>query len=270
MVGSTGKRLEADKNGIYFKKKEYLFAENDMYMQVNTHYYSAVPVTERCVRIIGKDGKKRKVNCSFLGGKDAGRLAKIIEDGMRKKYSTAYNGFDRSDAAVKYFTVPTAELTEKIDKRIRLLTRIMFWFLTVLFAWIIISMAIQDQLADYGLGLIGYMALNVLILGGVNFAITRKFKKSARNIPCEIVFSGGTMYVDGKSFGGTEVTRVVMTQERGAGTGDMRTLVISEASGKTTEYSFGFRYDQAGYPEYGQLVEAVKENFGDKFAYDIE
>lgn len=267
-LSGIGKKIEADEEGIYQKNKAYLFAENDLNMQVHTHYYRCIPMTERCIRITGKDGR-HKVKCSFLSRQDTGRLAKIIEDGMRKKYRTAYDVFEGNDAAVQSFTVPAAELAETIDKRISLLTKTMFWLLTVLFSWILISMMIQDQLEDHGLGLVAYMLLNVLILGGVNLFISRRFRRSAQSIPCEIVFSGGTMYIDGKAFGGADVTRVLMTPERGGGSGNMKELVICEANGNVTAYSFGFRYDRNGFPEYGQLAEAVKNHFGDKFAYDI-
>ena len=266
LISGIGKKLEADENGIYLKKKEYLFAENEMFMQVHTHYYTFFPITERCIHITAKDGK-RKVKFSFLSSKDAGRLAKIIEDGMRNKHRTVYDGLN--DAAVQSFTVSAAELTERIDKRCRLLTKTMFWFLTVLFSWILISMVIDDDLGEHWLMFLLFMALNVLILGGTDLFICRKFKKSARNIPCEIVLCGGTMYIDGMSYGGSEVTRVVMTPERGSGTGDMRKLVIREANGDTALYSFGLRSDRDGFPMYGELVEAVKVNFGDRFAYDM-
>lgn len=269
IISGTGKRIEADEDGIYLKHKAYPFSENDMYMQVFTHYYTFIPMTERCVRITGIHGK-HKVKCSFLGKRDAGRLAKIIEDGMRKKYRTAYDGFELNNASVQSFIIPAAELTERIDKRIRLVTKILFWFLTVLFAWILISEAIQEQLEDHGIWLLVYMIMNVLLLGGVNFFICRKFKKSAQIIPSEIVFSGGTMYIDGKAFGGADITRVVMTPERGAGTGDMRTLEIYDANGNSSAYSFGFRSDPSAFPGYGQLTDAVKNHFGDKFAYDIQ
>lgn len=267
-ISGIGKRLEADENGIYLKNKAYLFAENDMVMQLYTHYYTFLPVTERWIRITGRDGG-HKVQCSFLGRRDAGRLAKIIEDGMRKKHRTAYDGFELQGASVQSFVIPAAELTERIDKRIRLVTKIMFWFLTVLFSWILISMVIQEQLEEHGVWLLVFMAMNVLILGGVNLFICRRFKRSAQNIPCEIVFSGATMYIDGKGFGGVDITRVVMTPERGAGTGDMRTLVLYETSGTVSVYSFGFRSDPSAFPGYGQLTDAVKNHFGDKFAYDI-
>ena len=268
MICSTGKRIEADANGIYLKNKAYLLAENDMYFQVFTHFYSGLPVTERWIRVNGQGGK-HTVKCTFLNRRDAGRLARILEDGMRKKYRTEYDGFELKNAAVRSFTIPAAELAEKIDKRIRLLTKTMFWFLTVLFSWILISMAIKDQLEDHGIGLLLFMIMNVAILGGVNLFVCRRFKQSAQKIPREIVFCGGTMYVDEKSFGSVDITRVVMTPERGAGTGDMRKLVLYDTNGNSSEYSFGFRYDQKGYPEYGQLAEAVKEHFGNKFSYDI-
>ena len=63
--------------------------------------------------------------------------------------------------------------------------------------------------------------MNVLILGGVTFFLTRKFKKSAQKIPYEIVFSGGIVYIDGKTFTGMDVRKVVMTPERGDAKGDM-------------------------------------------------
>lgn len=40
-------------------------------------------------------------------------------------------------------------------------------------------------------------------------------------------------------------------------------------SGKIGEYDFGFKTDKSWAAEYGQLTEAVKNHFGDKFAYDI-
>ncbi|MCR4645792.1 MAG: hypothetical protein K5695_10370 [Oscillospiraceae bacterium] len=271
IICGIGKIIEADENGIYLKNKEYLFAELDMSMQVHTHYYHCIPVTERWINITGNDGKQ-KVKCTFLNRQDAGRLAKIIEDGMRKKYRTIYDGLEQKDADaadVQMFTIPATELAETIDKRNRLLTKTMFWFLTVLFSWILISMILQDQLEEHGLMLMIYMASVVLLLGGVNFFICRRFKKAAQKIPCEIVFSGGSMYIDGVAFAGMDVTRVVMTPERGAGTGDMRKLVLNERNEHTTEYSFGFRADRTGFPGYGQLVEAVKAEFGDQFAYDM-
>ena len=88
MISGIGKSITADGNGIYVKNKAYLFAENNMYMQVHTHYYNCIPVTERWIDIVGRDCK-HKVKCSFLSGQDAGRLAKIIEDGMRKKGFTS-------------------------------------------------------------------------------------------------------------------------------------------------------------------------------------
>jgi hypothetical protein len=268
IISGIGKRIEADENGIYLKNREYLFAENDMYMQVYTHYYSFIPVTERYIVISGKD-RKRELKCSFLGGQDAGRLAMILESGMKKKYSTEYDSTDHDDGAVQYFIIPVADMTEKIDKRNRLLVKIMFWFLTVVFSWILISMIIQDQLEDYGIGLIFYMALNAMILGGVNFFMCRKFKKSAQKIPCKVVFSDGQCYIDGRSFRGTDITRVVMTPGQGPGNGDIRKLVFYDKTGKNSEYNFGFRGDRHGFPGYGRLVEAVKDSFGDKFAYDI-
>ena len=45
--------------------------------------------------------------------------------------------------------------------------------------------------------------------------------------------------------------------------------VLYDKNGKTCEYNFGFRGDRRGFPGYGRLVETVKDNFGDKFAYDI-
>ena len=268
IVSSVGKTIEADENGIYLKNKEYLFAKYEMYMQVHTHYYRCIPVTQRWIEIISKD-TKHKVKCSFLSGQDAGRLAQIIEDGMRRKYRTLYDGFEPNDAGVQSFIIPAAELSEIVDKRIRLLAKTMFWFLTVLFSWILISMAIQDQLEDHGLGLVIYMIAVVLILGGVNLFIGRRFKKSAQKIPREIVFSGGIMYIDGNPFSGMDVKRVVMTPEHGEARGDMRTLVFYERNENTSEYSFGFQSDRNGFPEYRELVKAVKANFTDKFAYDI-
>ena len=268
IISCIGKCIEADENGIYFKNREYLFAENDMYIQVYTHYYSFIPVTERQITIIGKD-RKRELKCSFLGGQDAGRLAMILENGMKKKYSKEYDSAGHNDGAVQFFLIPVAEMTEKIDKRNRLLVKIMFWFLTVMFSWILISMIIQDQLEDYGIGLIFYMLLNVLILGGLNFFMCRKYKKSAQKIPCKIVFSDGQCYIDGRSFRGVDITKVVMTPGQGPGNGDIRKLVFYDKAGKNSEYNFGFRGDRRGFPAYGRLVEAVKDNFGDKFAYDI-
>ena len=268
MISSIGKSITADGNGIYVKNKAYLFAENNMYMQVHTHYYNCIPVTERWIDIVGKDGK-HKVKCSFLNGQDAGRLAKIIEDGMKKKSYTPYDGFERNDADVQIFIIPAAELKETIDKRGRLLVNIMFWFLTVVFSWVLISMIIQDQLEEYGIWLVIALIMNVLILGGVTFFITRKFKKSARKIPYEIVFRGGIVYIDGKPFAGMDVRKVVMTPERGDAKGDMRRMLLYDRTEKTSEYSFGFRADEKGYPGYAQLVEAVKDHFGDKFAYDF-
>ena len=268
IISGIGKSIEADENGIYLKNKEYLFAENDMYMQVYTHYYSVIPVTERYITL----GGKHKIKCSFLSGQDAGRLAKIIETGMRKKYRKIYDvsGTDDADnTAVQTFIIPAAELSEKIDKRIRLLKKIMFWFLTVVFSLILIFMIIREQLEEHWLGLLIYMGMIVLILGGVNLFICRKFKKSAKKIPCEIVFVSGLCYIDGQPFGELDVEKVAMTPERGNGKGDMRKLVFYERNGNISEYSFGFRYDRSGFPEYAQLVEAVKDNFGDKFAYDI-
>lgn len=269
LISGIGKSITADGNGIYVKNKAYLFAENNMYMQVHTHYYNCIPVTERWIDIVGKDGK-HKVKCSFLSGQDAGRLAKIIEDGMKKKGFTSYDGFERNDADVQFFIIPAAELKETIDKRGRLLVNIMFWFLTVLFSWVLISTIIQDQLEEYGIWLVIALIMNVLILGGVTFFITRKFKKSARKIPYEIVFRGGIVYIDGKPFAGMDVRKVVMTPERGDAKGDMRRMVFYERTEKTSEYRFGFRADRKGYPEYAQLVEAVKDHFGDKFAYDFQ
>ncbi len=276
IISCIGKKVEADENGIYVKNKEYLFAENDMYMNVHTHYYGAVPVTERWINISGRDGK-HELKCSFLDRQDAGRLAKIVEDGMRKKFRALYDGLamendgaqDITVPAVQTFAIPAAELAETIDKRCRLLVRIMFWFLTIVFSWILISMIIQDQLEDYGLGLLGYMALNLLILGGVNFSMIKRFKAAAQKIPCEIMFSSGTMYIDGKAFGGTDIKRVIMTPMKGSGTGDFRKLVFYVNDMTNCEYSFGFRADRKGFPEYVQLAEAVKNNFGDKFAYDM-
>ena len=36
-----------------------------------------------------------------------------------------------------------------------------------------------------------------------------------------------------------------------------------------SEYNFGFRADRKGLPGYEQLVEAIKENFGEIFSYDM-
>jgi hypothetical protein len=133
----------------------------------------------------------------------------------------------------------------------------------------LVSMIIQDQLEDYGLGVLLYMIVVVLILGSVNLSISIKFKKSAQKIPREVGFIGDRCYIDGQVFGGIGVRKVVMTPERGDGKGDMRKLVFYEKNGIIGEYSFGFRSDRNSFPEYGQLVEAVKAHFGDKFAYDF-
>ena len=268
VIGCIGKKIEADENGVYLRKKEYLFTENDMYMNVHTHYYHAIPVTERYISVSGKNGK-RTIKCSFLGGQDAGRLAKIVEDGMRKKYQTESDDFELNDVSVRYFPIPVAELTETIDKRCRLHINLMFWILTALFSLILISMIIQDQLEDYGLGFLGYMALNVLILGSVSFFICRKFKKSAKKIPYAIMLSDGQCFIDGKTFRRTDMKSIVMTADKGSGTGDMRKLVFYEKNGNISEYNFGFRADRKGLPGYEQLVEAIKENFGEIFSYDM-
>ncbi len=268
IIGGIGKRIEADENGIYLKNKEYLFADNNMLMQVYTHYYSFIPVTDRCIKINGKDGK-RQIKCSLLSGKDAGRLAKIIEDGMRKKYRFAYEDSERNESPVQSFIVPAAQLAEKLGNRNKLLMKIMFWFLTIIFSWALISMIINDELDENGIWLVLSMALNVLILGGTNYFICRKFKKSARIIPCEIVFAGGACYIDGKGFGGSEVSRVTMTPERGYSKGDMRRLVFYGSGGILGEYDFGFKTESIWAPEYRALTEAVKDHFGDKFAYDL-
>ena len=105
---------------------------------------------------------------------------------------------------------------------------IMFWFLTVVFSWVLISMIIQDQLEEYGIWLVIALIMNVLILGGVTFFITRKFKKSAQKIPYEIVFNEGIVYIDGKPFAGMDVRKVVMIPERGDTKGDMRRMVFYE------------------------------------------
>ena len=282
MISGVGKSIEADENGIYLKNKEYLFAENDMYMQVETNYYNGLPVTSRCIMITGNAGKseandsshtgkarKCKVKCSFLSGQDAGRLAKIIEDAMRKKYREVYDDIEHNDVEIQSFKIPAAELVEVLDKRVRLMIKTMFWFLTVVFSLILISMIRQDQLEEYGLGLVLFMGMNVLILGGVDFFICRKIKKSIPKIPREITFAGGHCYIDSQTFGGLFTQRVVMTPERGEAKGDMRRLVFYDSNDNPTEYNFGFRADRKTFPEYGQLVEAVKENFGSKFAYDI-
>lgn len=268
IISGIGKRIEADKNGIYQKSKEYLFAKNNMVMQVYTQYYSFIPVTERYIAINGNDGK-HTVKCSFLGSKDAGRLAKIIEDGMRSKYRTAYDDHETNRSPVQTFIIPAAQLAEKLDKRSRLLIKLMFWFLTILFSWILISLIINDELEEQGLWLVLFMALSILILGGTSLFICRKFKKSARIIPYEVVFVGGQCYIDGKAFGGAEVSRVTMTPERGYSKGDMRKLAFYGNGGKIGEYDFGFKTDKSWAAEYGQLTEAVKNHFGDKFAYDI-
>ncbi len=265
IIGSTGKRIEADENGVYLKKKEYLFAENDMYMYVHTHYYSAVPVTERYIKLNGK----REIKCSFISGQDAGRLSKIIEDAMRKKHHVGYKDFELNDASVRTFTVPAAILTEQLDKRAKLLLNIMFWMLTILFSWVLISMIIQDELEEYGLIFLIAVAMNVLIFGSVNFFLCRNFKKSAQLTPQEVIFALGRCYIDGKSFGRMDVSRVVMTPVQGYAKGNMRRLVFYSEDGSKCEYCFGFRGDMRTYPEYGQLTEAVKETFGDKFAYDL-
>ena len=268
IISGIGKRIEADENGIYLKKKEYLFKENDMYMHVHTQYYSAVPVTDRWIDIVGKDGK-HKIKCSFLGRQDAGRLAKIVEDSMRKKNRTIYGSVEPDDAGVRYFPIPAAEMTEKIDKRNRLMTKLTFWILAIPFSWALICMIIDDTLEEYGVWFMLAMIMNVLILGGVNLYLRTKNKKSSKNIPCEVMFSGGTMYIDGKAYGGADITKVLMTPEIGYTKGDMRRLVIYGASGNADEYSFGFRADRNGFPGYARLVEAVKDNFGEIFAYDI-
>ena len=268
-ISGIGKSLQADENGIYIKNKEYLFSENEMYMHVHTHYYLVIPVTERWIDIAGKDGR-HKVKCSFLGSQNAGRLSAIIETGMRKKHRTIYEGFEPDDAGVRYFKIPAAEMAEKIDKRNRLLTKMMFWSLTVLFSWVLISMIIQDELEENWFWLVLAIILNVLILGGVNLFICGRNKKSAQNIPYEIMFRGGTMYIDGEPFGDMDIERVVMTPEVGFAKGDMRRLVLYCRNGNTDRYDFGFRADRSGFPGYAQLVEAVKENFNDKFAYDVE
>ena len=268
IISGIGKSIEADGKGIYLKNKEYLFAENDMYMQVYTHYYGVIPVTERSIKIDGKDGK-RKVKCTFLGAQDAGRLAKIIEDGMREKNRTVYENFERNDAAKRTFHIPAIELIDKIDQRNRLLVKTLFWFLTIFFALMLIAMIRQDQLAEHGLGLVFYMIVNVLILGGISLFICGKAHKAMQNIPCEIVLVGGQCYVDGKPFREVNLTKVVMTPERGDAKGDMRRLVFYDGNDIYSEYSFGFRSDRTTFPEYGQLVEAVRNSFGSKFAYDI-
>ena len=269
IISGIGKSIEADENGIYLKGKEYLFAENDMYMQVYTHYYSVIPVTERYITL----GSKHKIKCSFLGSHDAGRLAKIIETGMREKYRESYDDIAPDDAdksAVQSFIIPTAELTEKIYKRTGLMTKIMFWFLTVLYSWILISAIVQDELEENWVWVLIPMIMNVLILGGVNFIMCRKFKNSARKIPRKIVFIGSRCYIDGEPFGELDIEKVVMTPEQGYSKGDMRKLAFYERNGRISEYSFGFKTDRTGFPEYGQLIEAVKDHFGDKFAYDID
>ena len=130
-------------------------------------------------------------------------------------------------------------------------------------------MIINDDLEEYGLWFWVFVGFVVLILGGVNFIMCRKFKKSAQKIPYEIVFSQEAMYIDGKPFAGMDVRKVVMTPERGDARGDMRRIMLYEGNETTTEYTFGFRGDRKGYPGYEQLVEAVKDHFGDKFAYDF-
>ena len=269
IISGIGKSLEADENGIYLKSKEYLFSENEMYMHVHTHYYSAIPVTERWIDIAGKDGR-HKAKCSFLGSQNAGRLATIIENGMRNKHCTIYDSFEPNDADVRYFAIPAAELAEKIDKRNRLLTRLMFGTLTVLFSWVLIYMIIQDELEDNWFWLVLAIILNLLIFGSLNLFICGRSKKSAQNIPYEIMFSGGTMYIDGEPFSSMDIARVVMTPEVGFAKGDMRRLLLYGRNGNIDRYSFGFRTDRSGFPGYAQLVEAVKDNFDDKFAYDID
>lgn len=273
MLSSTGKSVEADKHGIYYKKREYLFLEYDMYMRVYTHFYNIpvpVPVTDRYIFLSGKDGKK-KINCSYLSRQDAGRLMRCIEEGMMSKRLSAFGleSCDTGKAQVSSFVVPSGA-AETIDKRIRLLMRIMFCFFTAFYSMIIISSAIHGDLEDQWLIILLSLALPTLILAGVNFGICKKFRNATRNIPSQIVFSGGNMYIDGKPFGGADVRNVVMTPERGVGTGDFRKLIIYENSGKIGEYCFGFRWDNKGYPGYGQLVEAVKDCFSDKFGYDSE
>ena len=269
IVSGIGKRIEADEYGIYLKKKEYLFEENDMYMHVYTHYYSFIPVTDRWIDILGKDGKKHKVKCAFLGSQSAGRLAKIIEDGMRKKHLDTHDGYDENNASVRYFPIPAAGLAETIDKRARLTTKLMFWLLTVVFSLVLISSIINDDLDEFWIWIVLNMALNILILGGVNLFICRKFKRSVKKIPYEIIFSGGTMFIDGKAFDSTDITKALMTPEYGYSKGDMRRLVLYSRSGITDEYHFGFKADRSGFPGYDQLIEAVKDNFGDSFAYDV-
>ncbi len=113
------------------------------------------------------------------------------------------------------------------------------------------------------------MALNVLILGSVSFFICGKFKKSAKKIPYAIMLSDGQCFIDGKTFRRTDMKSIVMTADKGSGTGDMRKLVFYEKNGTVSEYNFGFRADRKGLPGYEQLVEAIKENFGEIFSYDM-
>lgn len=75
------------------------------------------------------------------------------------------------------------------------------------------------------------MIMVVLILGGTTLFICGRFKKSVKKIPYEILFCGGTMYIDGRSFGGANIGRILMTPERGDSRGDMRRLVIYKAEG---------------------------------------
>ena len=268
IICCIGKKIEADQKGIYFKKKAYLFEENEMFMRLSLHYYWVIPVTEKVLMISGKDAK-HKVKCSFLGRHDTGRLAKIIEDAMRSKHRTVYDDFEPNGPAVKSFIIPAADLAGKIHGHIRLHVRIMFIFLTVLFSWILISMIVQDQLEEHWLGLLLYMAVCVLILGGVVLFISRKFKGASQNIPCEVMFFGGQCYIDGRSFGGSDIKRVSMTALQNTGKDAMRKLVFYEGNGKITEYSFGFKVGKNIYSEYGELLEAVKDCFADKFAYDF-
>lgn len=271
VICRIGKKIEAGPDGIRINKKECLFAENDIYLRVYLHFYGVIPVTEKTLMLNGKSGK-RNINCSFLGSQDTGRLAKILEDAMREKYRELYEKLvpeGNSLQSLQSFVIPAAELADKIHKHIRLHFRIMFIFLTVVFSMVLISSIAQDLLEEYWPVLLASMALDVLILGGTVLFIRRKFKASAENIPHEIMFFGGHCYIDGRSFGGSEVQRVVMTAIKNTGKEATRKLVIYERNGKSTEYSFGFKAGKETYGDYAQLLEAMKSNFADKFAYDF-
>ena len=134
---------------------------------------------------------------------------------------------------------------------------------------VLISAIAQDLLEEYWPVILASMALDVLILGGTVLFIRRRFNASAKNIPREIAFFGGLCYIDGRAFGGSELQRVVMTSLKNTGKDAMRKLVIYERNGKSTEYSFGFKVGKGTYGDYAQLLEAMKANFADKFAYDF-